>query len=142
MAEPHPMETRYLHRTLLVAMGFSLFFGLIVARLWFLQVYAHEEFVKRAQGQQLQEVSVQPRRATIYASNGDPLAISVSRKSVYMEPSTSRIRGRSDLSRESGAGSGALCLWGRTGRGGVAGQDRDLYHPHAPAKRSETQRNG
>ncbi len=80
------METRYLHRTILVAMGFSLFFGLIVARLWFLQVYAHDEYVERARGQQHMVIPVEPRRATIYASNGDPLAISVSRKSVYMQP--------------------------------------------------------
>ncbi|HNY26163.1 MAG TPA: penicillin-binding protein [Candidatus Sumerlaeota bacterium] len=86
MAEPHPMETRYLHRTILVAMGFSLFFGLIVARLWFLQVYAHDDYVNQARKQQNITIDVEPRRASIYSSNGDPLAISVPRKSVYLEP--------------------------------------------------------
>jgi len=58
----------------------------IEARLVFLQVYRHDEYVQRAEKQQKRTVDVPARRGEIVDRNGQMLALSVDAESIYAVP--------------------------------------------------------
>ncbi|MBN1866426.1 PASTA domain-containing protein [Candidatus Sumerlaeota bacterium] len=86
MAAPKPMERRYLHRILLVALAFSLLFGLIVGRLYFLQRLRHDYYVAKAAAQQIRTVSITPRRGAVFSGEGHFLANSEFLETAYIVP--------------------------------------------------------
>jgi cell division protein FtsI (penicillin-binding protein 3) len=86
MAAPKPTERKYLHRILLVAMGLSLPFGGIVARMYHLQVVRHEYYRDRAEDQHVKTVKITPLRGSILSALGSPLAASSFRETAYIAP--------------------------------------------------------
>ena len=76
---------------LLVALGLILLWGAgLEARLVFLQVIAHEDFVRRARDQQQQVFEPEPARGDILDRNGEMLAYSVESNRVIADPSQVR----------------------------------------------------
>src|SRR5215469_6079774 len=68
--------------------GFFLFWaGAIAARLFWLQVVRHGEYVERAQKQQQRTFEVAPRRGVLYDRNMRELAMTVQVDSIYAVPS-------------------------------------------------------
>ena len=61
--------------------------GVVVARLYELQVSEHEDFVQRARSQQHRRVELEPPRGTVYDARGREMAISVEVESVWSDPS-------------------------------------------------------
>jgi cell division protein FtsI (penicillin-binding protein 3) len=59
---------------------------LIMARLIYLQIVKHDEYVRQAQLQQQRDVEVQAPRGTIFDRTGEPLAMSVPVDSVCVNP--------------------------------------------------------
>jgi len=90
-------EHRYLHRILFVALTSSLFFGLVLARLYYLQWISHEDFKRQAASQQTKAVKITPQRGSIYSSRGQTLASSEVRETAYMV--VSLLRGEPELRR-------------------------------------------
>ena len=67
--------------------GFFLFWaGAIAARLFWLQVVRHGEYVERAQKQQQRTFEVAPRRGVLYDRNMRELAMTVQVDSIYAVP--------------------------------------------------------
>src|SRR5215469_6442516 len=68
--------------------GFFLFWaGAIAARLFWLQVMRHGEYVERAQKQQQRTFEIAPRRGVLYDRNLRELAMTVQVDSIYAVPS-------------------------------------------------------
>ncbi len=86
MTGPPPMERRYLHRTLLVAVSFSVLFALIFSRLVYLQTVQHDFYLEKARKQQYKRVKITPLRGSIYSASDQLLAVSMLRESAYMAP--------------------------------------------------------
>lgn len=85
MGRPEALDrSHYLHRILLVAVGLTVLYGLIVARLYYLQTAQHDYYAKRAQRHHTRTVKITPLRGGIYSSSGAPLATSVYRESAYL----------------------------------------------------------
>ncbi len=74
-------------RALVVLVAIALWMGLIVARLYQLQVVDHGAYLKRADRQQQRIVEIEPPRGTIYDAAGRTLAVSVGVDSAYAVPS-------------------------------------------------------
>ncbi|MEP7353926.1 MAG: hypothetical protein ABI824_11905, partial [Acidobacteriota bacterium] len=60
--------------------------GVIVARLVWLQVYQHDDFVAKANQQQQKSSQVPARRGTIYDRTGKPLAQTLDAEAVIADP--------------------------------------------------------
>jgi len=71
----------------LVCLGFLLWATLIVAKLFWLQIVRHREFVEKAQKQQQHTFEVAPRRGVLYDRNLRELAMTVQAESVFAVPS-------------------------------------------------------
>jgi len=68
--------------------GFFLFWALAIsARLFWLQIINHRDYVERAQKQQQRTFQVAPRRGVLYDRNMRELAMTVQVDSVYADPS-------------------------------------------------------
>jgi cell division protein FtsI (penicillin-binding protein 3) len=70
----------------LICLFFFLWTGAICARLFWLQVVRHKEFVERAQKQQQRTFEVAPRRGVLYDRNLHELAMTVQADSIYAVP--------------------------------------------------------
>ena len=70
----------------LVCLFFSLWAVAIVARLFWLQIIRHSEYVDRAQRQQQRTFEVAPRRGMLYDRNMHELAMTVQVDSIYAVP--------------------------------------------------------
>jgi cell division protein FtsI (penicillin-binding protein 3) len=71
----------------LVCLGFLVWVGLIVSKLFWLQIMRHREFVEKAQKQQQHTFEVAPRRGVLYDRNLRELAMTVQADSVFAVPS-------------------------------------------------------
>jgi cell division protein FtsI (penicillin-binding protein 3) len=71
----------------LVCLGFLIWVSLIVAKLFWLQIVRHGEFVEKAQKQQQHTFEVAPRRGVLYDRNLRELAMTVQADSVFAVPS-------------------------------------------------------
>ncbi|MDR3723245.1 MAG: penicillin-binding protein [Terracidiphilus sp.] len=69
-----------------VCLFFFLWGGAITAKLFWLQVVRHQEFVVRAEKQQRRTFEVAPRRGILYDRNGRELAMTVQVDSIYADP--------------------------------------------------------
>ncbi|MHB9148572.1 MAG: penicillin-binding protein 2 [Thermoleophilia bacterium] len=70
-----------------------LLFGILVSRLWFLQILSGDEFTAQANNQRLREVLVQAPRGVIYDRDGDPLVVNRAGLSVGILPMDLRSAG-------------------------------------------------
>ncbi len=75
-----------LARFWLVCLFFLLWACAIVARLFWLQIVRHNEYVERAQKQQQRTFEVAPRRGILYDRNLHELAMTVQVDSIYADP--------------------------------------------------------
>jgi cell division protein FtsI (penicillin-binding protein 3) len=73
-------------RLLVTAVGFAVWTISIEARLLYLQVYRHADFVARAASQQMQTVDAPAKRGDILDRNGRLLAYSVDAESLWADP--------------------------------------------------------
>lgn len=73
-------------RLALVAVFFFMWAGLILSRLWIIQVDRGPEFAERAERQHQSRIVLTPKRGTIYDREGRILAINVDVPSVYAIP--------------------------------------------------------
>ena len=71
----------------LVCLGMVVWVGLIVSKLFWLQILRHHEFVEKAEKQQQHTFAVAPRRGVLYDRNLRELAMTVQADSVYAVPS-------------------------------------------------------
>ena len=71
----------------LVCLGLFVWVGLIVTKLFWLQIVRHPEFVEKAEKQQQQTFKVAPRRGVLYDRNLRELAMTVQADSIYAVPS-------------------------------------------------------
>ncbi|NQU45208.1 hypothetical protein HQ520_18145, partial [bacterium] len=87
MARPESLEKRkYLHRILLVALCQSLFFGLILGRMYYLQHVRHDYYEQRSRSNHTKTVKITPQRGTIFGARDTPLASSSFRETAYLAP--------------------------------------------------------
>jgi len=70
-----------------VCLGFLVWTGLIVSKLFWLQVMRHKEFVEKAEKQQQHTFEVAPRRGVLYDRNLRELAMTVQADSFFAVPS-------------------------------------------------------
>ncbi len=87
MAAGATAQTSAKNRLVLFGVLMFLWAFAICGRLFYLQVYKYDDFVKMAQRQQQRTVDVTPRRGEIYDRNGQELAMSVLVDSVFAVPS-------------------------------------------------------
>ncbi|HKT47518.1 MAG TPA: penicillin-binding transpeptidase domain-containing protein [Candidatus Acidoferrales bacterium] len=80
-------KSRVQARMLLVGGLAVLWMGLVFARLAYLQLFCHAEYMARAQRQQQRTVEITPKRGAIYDRNGNTLAMSVAVDSAFAVPS-------------------------------------------------------
>lgn len=111
-SHPSPLEKRYLHRTLAVALGFTLIFGVVLARLYYLQRYQHDSFAAKARRQHSKTVKIAPQRGMIFSSNNRPLAASRFMESAYLAPEHLRALEDSEQFHKILANELARCLVG------------------------------
>ena len=71
----------------LVCLCMVVWVGLIIAKLFWLQILRHHEFVEKAEKQQQHTFAVAPRRGVLYDRNLRELAMTVQAESVYAVPS-------------------------------------------------------
>ena len=71
----------------LVCLGMVVWVGLIITKLFWLQILRHHEFVEKAEKQQQHTFAVAPRRGVLYDRNLRELAMTVQADSVYAVPS-------------------------------------------------------
>jgi len=71
----------------LVCLCMVVWVGLIIAKLFWLQILRHHEFVEKAEKQQQHTFAVAPRRGVLYDRNLRELAMTVQADSVYAVPS-------------------------------------------------------
>ena len=62
-------------------------FGVLVCRLFFIQVIGHDMYEQRAISQQTQEITIEAKRGSITDRNGNALAVSATAYKVVMAPS-------------------------------------------------------
>jgi cell division protein FtsI (penicillin-binding protein 3) len=67
--------------------------GTVLVRAWHLQIYQGDELRGLAEEQYLRQISLKPRRGTIYDRNGAELAVSVEADSVWANPRAMRKAG-------------------------------------------------
>ncbi len=65
---------------------FVLGFSAVAGRLFWIQTVKASEYSERAFNQRLRDIELQPRRGTIYDREGEPLAVSIEAKTVYVAP--------------------------------------------------------
>jgi cell division protein FtsI (penicillin-binding protein 3) len=82
-ARLHPLKRA---RFWLICLFFFLWAGVICARLFWLQVVRHQEFVVRAEHMHLRTFEVAPRRGILSDRNGNGLAMTVLADSVFADP--------------------------------------------------------
>src|SRR5580698_3544468 len=70
----------------LICLFFLVWACTISARLFWLQIVRHKEFVERAQKQQQRTFEVAPRRGVLYDRNMRELAMTVQADSIYAVP--------------------------------------------------------
>ena len=73
-------------RILVLAGFFILLFGLVIARLWYLQVDQYETYTQKVLNQQLRDTTITANRGTIYDTNMNILACAQSVENVYLAP--------------------------------------------------------
>lgn len=78
--------SKYNLRIWIIAVGFILGFGMIVYRLYDLQIKNHDFYRRKSVDQQKRVIKLQPRRGAIYDRNGNMLATSLSAYSLYANP--------------------------------------------------------
>ena len=71
----------------IVCLGLIFWVTMIIAKLFWLQILRHHEFVEKAEKQQQQTFKVAPRRGILYDRNLRELAMTVQADSVYAVPS-------------------------------------------------------
>jgi cell division protein FtsI (penicillin-binding protein 3) len=71
----------------LICLFFAFWVCAIAARLFWLQIIRHQDYVERAQKQQQRTFEVAPRRGVLYDRNLHELAMTVQVDSVYADPS-------------------------------------------------------
>jgi cell division protein FtsI (penicillin-binding protein 3) len=71
----------------LICLFFLLWAGVILGRLFWLQIVRHQEFIARATKMQRHTFEVAPRRGMLYDRNGRELAMTVQVDSIYADPS-------------------------------------------------------
>lgn len=74
-------------RHAVVFFTFITLLGLVAARLVWIQIVAAPVYAEKATHQRLRNVEVPARRGTIYDREGEPLAVSVEARSIYVTPS-------------------------------------------------------
>lgn len=77
----------YLNRSVAVIIGASLLLLILVARLFYLQVYHHDTYVTLARNNQVRMISISPTRGLIYDRNGVVLADNTPDFSLEISPS-------------------------------------------------------
>ncbi len=73
-------------RLILVVVVLAAWAGLVTARLYQLQVVEHDRYSEIAEGQQQDELKLEPPRGTIFDARGRELAVSVTVDSAYVDP--------------------------------------------------------
>lgn len=69
-------------------MGICLFIALLIfSKMLYVQVIANDKYSGDALHNRLKEVPIKPNRGIIYGANGEALAVSVEKNSVYITPS-------------------------------------------------------
>ncbi len=86
MAKKGAAATLWRRSTITMLIIILLGFGTIIARLFYLQVYQSEELQKRAVEQQLHDTTVSGKRGSIYDSNGNILAQSITVWDIVLAP--------------------------------------------------------
>ena len=86
MAKKGAAATLWRRSTITMIIIILLGFGTIIARLLYLQVYQSEELQKRAVEQQLHDTTVSGKRGSIYDSNGNVLAQSITVWDIVLAP--------------------------------------------------------
>ncbi|MBI1921219.1 MAG: transpeptidase family protein [Geobacter sp.] len=79
-------ETWAKRRIYTVGAFFAVFFTVVSARAFYLQIVKHEDWVKLAERQHQKTVALTPARGAIYDAHGEPLAVSIEMDSCYAEP--------------------------------------------------------
>jgi cell division protein FtsI (penicillin-binding protein 3) len=74
------------HRLLIVAGVALIWTAAVFARLGYLQLFRHSEYLLRAQRQQQRTIEITPKRGSIYDRNLHPLAMSVPVDSAFAVP--------------------------------------------------------
>lgn len=81
------MQEERAHVRLLILAGIaSLWMGAVCARLAYVQLIQHSEYLLRAQRQQQRTIEITPRRGAIYDRNKTPLAMSIPVDSAFAVP--------------------------------------------------------
>src|SRR5438477_3659005 len=81
------MQQNRVQLRLLIIAGFvTLWMGAVFARLGFLQLIEHGDYLARAQRQQQRTIEITPKRGAIYDRNMHPLAMSVPVESAFAVP--------------------------------------------------------
>ncbi len=86
MAKKGAAATLWRRSTITMVIIILLGFGTIIARLLYLQVYQSEDLQKRAVEQQLHDTTVSGKRGSIYDSNGNILAQSITVWDIVLAP--------------------------------------------------------
>ena len=75
-------------RILVLAGFFILLFGVVVARLWYLQVDQYENYTQKVLNQQLRDTAITANRGTIYDTNMKVLASSATVWNIVVSPAS------------------------------------------------------
>ena len=75
-------------RILVLAGFFILLFGLVAARLWFLQIDQYEHYTQKVLNQQLRDTTITANRGTIYDANMKVLASSATVWNIVVSPAS------------------------------------------------------
>lgn len=86
MAKKGAAATLWRRSTITMIIIIVLGFGTVIARLFYLQVYQAEDLQKRAVEQQLHDTTVSAKRGSIYDSNGNVLAQSITVWDIVLAP--------------------------------------------------------
>lgn len=79
-------------RTILLFVLLELFFILLICRVFFLQCISGSELRRRAEEQYNRDICVGAKRGSIYDRNLQPLAVNVTTRSLYADPTTLKQR--------------------------------------------------
>jgi cell division protein FtsI (penicillin-binding protein 3) len=72
------------HTALLLA--FLVLFGVIAVRLVWIQGVRSKDYAAAAESQRMKNIELSPRRGTIYDREGEPLAVSIESKTIFVSP--------------------------------------------------------
>ena len=75
-------------RILVLAGFFILLFGVVVARLWYLQIEQYEHYTQKVLNQQLRDTTITANRGTIYDANMKVLASSATVWNIVVSPAS------------------------------------------------------